>query len=58
MKEGGGGDHVSVGVRKPRSRRIRPISKKNIFIRPPRKQIIIYIAPCLSLLLNIYEMMC
>jgi hypothetical protein len=35
MKEGGGGDHVSVGVRKPRSKRIRPVSRKNIFTRPP-----------------------
>ena len=35
MKEGGGGDHVSVGVRKPRSKRIRPVSKRDIFVRPP-----------------------
>ena len=35
MKEGGGGDHVNVGVRKPRSKRIRPISKRDIFVRPP-----------------------
>ena len=40
MKEGGGGDHVSVGVKKPRSRRIRPISKRDIFIRPPSMMII------------------
>ncbi len=38
MKEGGGGDHVSVGVRKPRSRRISPVSKREIFIRPPSKR--------------------
>ena len=38
MKEGGGGDHVSVGVRAPRSRRIRPISKRDIFVRPPSKK--------------------
>ena len=37
MKEGGGGDHVSVGVKIPRSRRIRPVSRKNIFVRPPSK---------------------
>ena len=37
MKEGGGGDHVSVGVRKPRSKRIRTISKRDIFVRPPSK---------------------
>ena len=42
MKEGGGGDHVSVGVKKPRSRRIRPISKRDIFVRPPSKKICIY----------------
>ena len=35
MKEGGGGDHVSVGVRKPRSKSIRPVSKRNIFVKPP-----------------------
>ena len=35
MKEGGGGDHVSVGVKIPRSRRIRPVSRRNIFTRPP-----------------------
>ena len=39
MKEGGGGDHVSVGVKKPRSKRIRPISKRDIFVRPPSKNI-------------------
>jgi hypothetical protein len=39
MKEGGGGDHVSVGVRKPRSKRIRPVSKRDIFVRPPSKGI-------------------
>ena len=39
MKEGGGGDHVSVGVRKPRSKRIRPVSKRDIFVRPPSKRI-------------------
>jgi hypothetical protein len=37
MKEGGGGDHVSVGVKTPRSRRITPISPRHIFIRPPSK---------------------
>lgn len=35
MKEGGGGDHLSVGVRKPRTRGIRPISKRNLYSRPP-----------------------
>ena len=39
MKEGGGGDHVSVGVRKPRSKSIRPVSKRDIFVRPPSKRI-------------------
>ena len=38
MKEGGGGDHVSVGVKKPRSRRIAPISRKNVYLRPPGRQ--------------------
>ena len=42
MKEGGGGDHVSVGVRKPRSKRIRPVSKRDIFVRPPSKKICLY----------------
>jgi hypothetical protein len=31
MKEGGGGDHVSVGVTLPRTRGIRPISGKNLY---------------------------
>jgi hypothetical protein len=39
MKEGGGGDHVSVGVRIPRSRRTKPVSKRDIFVRPPSKGI-------------------
>ena len=37
MKEGGGGDHLSVGVKTPGSRRIRPVSKRDIFTRPPSK---------------------
>ena len=37
MKEGGGGDHLSVGVRKPGSRGIKPVSKRNLYQRPPRK---------------------
>ena len=37
MKEGGGGDHVSVGVRKPRSKSIRPVSKRNLYQKPPSK---------------------
>ena len=37
MKEGGGGDHVSVGIRRPRSRRITPVPKKDLYRRPPRK---------------------
>ena len=37
MKEGGGGDHLSVGVRKPRSRGIKPVSKRNLYQKPPSK---------------------
>jgi hypothetical protein len=48
MKEGGGGDHLSVGVRKPRSRRITPVSRKNVYLRPPGKQIVL-LAVSLSL---------
>jgi hypothetical protein len=41
MKEGGGGDHVSVGVKLPRSRGIRPISKKNLYQRRPGKKMLL-----------------
>ena len=37
MKEGGGGDHVSVGVTVPGTRGIRPISKRDIYVTPPGK---------------------
>ena len=37
MKEGGGGDHLGVGVRKPRSRGIKPVSKRNLYQKPPSK---------------------
>ena len=37
MKEGGGGDHVSVGVKTPRSRSIRPVSRKDLYVRPGSK---------------------
>ena len=48
MKEGGGGDHLSVGVRKPRSRRITPVSRKNVYLRPPGKQIVPLVATVVS----------
>jgi hypothetical protein len=37
MKEGGGGDHVSVGVTLPRSRGVRPVSRGRLYRRPPGK---------------------
>ena len=37
MKEGGGGDHVSVGVRTPRSRRVKPVSRRYLYVRPGSK---------------------
>ncbi len=41
MKEGGGGDHVSVGVKLPRSRGIKPISKKNLYQRRPGRKLLL-----------------
>ncbi len=41
MKEGGGGDHVSVGVKLPRSRGIRPISKKNLYRQRPGRKLLL-----------------
>ena len=40
MKEGGGGDHLSVGVKWPHSKRIRPVSRKNLYQRPPGEMVI------------------
>ena len=38
VKEGGGGDHVSVGVRLPNKKYERPIQNKDLFIGPNGKQ--------------------
>ena len=35
MKEGGGGDHITVGVKLPSGTLQRPISQEDIYIRPP-----------------------
>ena len=35
MKEGGGGDHIAVGVKLPSGTLQRPISQEDIYIRPP-----------------------
>ena len=35
MKEGGGGDHIAVGVKLPSGIFQRPISQEDIYIRPP-----------------------
>lgn len=37
MKEGKGGDHLSVGVKAPGRSRPRPISKEDVFVQPPGK---------------------
>ena len=39
MKEGKGGDHLSVGVKAPGRLRPRPISKEDVFVQPPGKLI-------------------
>ena len=44
MKEGGGGDHVSVGIRFPRTGRVKPISKKDLYRRRPGRKNIVAIA--------------
>ena len=56
MKEGGGGDHLSVGVKLPRRGGIRPVSKRNLYQIPPG-ELVVSIAflyaqlyPCLFLL--------
>ena len=35
MKEGGGGDHVSVGVKLPSGVLQRPIANNDVYIKPP-----------------------
>ena len=35
LKEGGGGDHIAVGVKLPSGALQRPISQEDIYIRPP-----------------------
>ena len=35
MKEGGGGDHIAVGVKFPSGALQTPISQEDIYIRPP-----------------------
>ena len=35
LKEGGGGDHITVGVKLPSGTLQRPISQEDIYIRPP-----------------------
>ena len=35
MKEGGGGDHISVGVKLPSGVLQRPISNNDVYIKPP-----------------------
>lgn len=40
MKEGKGGDHLSVGVKLPGKTRPRPISKEDIYVKPPGKNFI------------------
>ena len=42
MKEGGGGDHLSVGVKLPGSKRITPVSRKNVYLKPPGRQTFCY----------------
>ena len=36
MKEGGGGDHITVAVKLPSGTLQRPISQEDIYIRPPQ----------------------
>ncbi len=35
LKEGGGGDHIAVGVKLPSGAFQRPISQEDVYIRPP-----------------------
>ncbi len=37
VKEGGGGDHISVGVKLPNKKMERPIQNANLFIGPNGK---------------------
>lgn len=39
MKQGGGDDHLSVGVMLPRSKRVTLVSAKNVFLKPPSEEI-------------------
>ncbi len=54
MKEGGGGDHVSVGVRKPRSRGVKPISKRDLYRQRPSKKLLLLIFSLSRLLLLLW----
>ena len=42
MKEGGGGDHISVGVKLPSGVLQRPISKEVVYIKPPGNTLFTY----------------
>ena len=45
LKEGGGGDHIAVGVKLPSGTVQRPVSPEDIYIRPPG--ILYNVAMCL-----------
>lgn len=49
MKEGKGGDHLSVGVKVPGRSRPQPISKEDVFVRPPGKLVFCGDVDCIHL---------
>ena len=46
VKEGGGGDHVSVGVKLPNKKMERPIQNANLFIGPNGKPLALIADAC------------
>ena len=58
MKEGGGGDNLSVGVRKPGSRGIRPVSKRNLYQRPPSKRKLLFLVSLLLFIIDFSMRVC
>jgi hypothetical protein len=46
VKEGGGGDHVSVGVKLPNKKMERPIQNANLFIGPNGKPLALIAGAC------------
>lgn len=57
MKEGPGGDHISVGVKLPSGVLQRPISNSDVYIKPPGKnlQLLVLLKRAEVLTVNVFR---